>query len=1792
MGLEADTAETAALLARACLALDRDSEADELCSESERLAGHALKAAIPWRTVRAQLLARGGDHNSAQRIAEEAVDIAERTDLLVDHGDACLALATVLSASGDTAGARHAAERASELYELKGATALAENARSRIGVAIAAVRVDEHVSAVEPDTACVRVLRTMEATLHREEWDEFFGMYAPDVLVESRRKIVGFTQADLPSSDWPQSARSFHTSAGVLRARMNAVLAVRGERLAVTRLELSNMDTSPGAPKDEVLVLFGMNDEGRIALQLAFDVDDVDAAMAELEVQHARYEQEDPSTRANEAENACARVVRRMESAWRNEDWREGDNLVAPTVHVENRRKIVGVARGDLSSTEWIADARQFREPGMVRHRSSVLSIRDERLALTKVQVSTVDSSLGAPQDEMLILYGIDDNGRIALQVTFDSEDVDAALAELDAQYARLKPAPTRPLLENSASRVDRRCSSLFAERRWEEIAALWADDVTVDDRRRGLRLEGNYDHATGLVEVQAIADLGVQTMTSVAVAIRGERLALCRNRYSGRDQRPEAFYTEVLRIIEIDSSERCVASLAFDLDDLDAALAELDARYLAGEAAPHAHIWSVVAGAYAALDRHEMPPTTPDWVNIDRQRLALMGPGDAAAHLRAAWEVLPDFLIHVIAVHRLTDLGAVVTWFASGTSQQGFDIEQQGIGVLMVDDDLINHFELFDDVDLEAALATFDELSRPAPRLENAASRVLQRFHARFAAQNWTAVAEMMAEDHYSDDRRRVIGAGIRSGRDSQVEDLQGMSVDSWTLTPDVIAIRGDRLLLYQGRVSGYGEQTEALQWELLVIVETNADERITAWLVFDRDDIAAAFHELDTRYAAGEAAAYEETWSTISEVYAGFNRQELPATTPKWIYRDRRAVISTKAKDLAAYIDSAWDATPDLSIHVEAVHRLSDFGAVVTHTASGTNREGFGVEWRMIHIYTVDGTMISRCEMFDEQDLDAALARFDELHPSELPLKNAASQVYERLWNLFATGEWRAVTDLFTEDISNDDRRRVVNAGIEYGRDIQLENLRRLADIGATISAKVVATRGDRLILNRFRTTNSDLRLSEFDSEMLTIIETNVDGRIAAGALFDPDNIDAAFAELDARYLAGEAAPHSRTWRVITEAYAGMTRGELPPTTADLVNIDHRHGTPMGPDDGIAHLDASWRLAEGFTIYIEAVHRLSDFGAVFTRSSDATSKAGFDAEWRAIDLVTVDGDRISRGEIFGESDLDAALAKFEGLHPSAHPLENAATRVYGRYTGHFAARDWDTLIQMLAEDHRSEDRRPVANEGSRHGREAEIENLKTMADLGVISSSVHLATRGDRLALCRVLGTAGESFELEVLRIVEIDAEERMVARVVFSVDDLDAACEELDARYLAGQAATCAHTWSAITKANAVFNRREMFATTADWVNIDHRRVTGFAPGDQEAYVRATWDLAPDVKNRIVAVHRASHGGAVFTQALSATSRESFEAEWREVVLLMINGDAISRCEVFDEPDLDTALARFDELNQLAPQLENAATRTNAPIADAFNRRDLEGYLGTVTADARCDDRRKGLRHEDAFNAEFVRGLLAEAPEGWRLAIDPIAIRNQRLALSRHCYCDAGDAEGPIAVEALVLTEVDDAQLIYRAVVFDTDDVSAAFAELDARYVAGEAAAYARTWAVIVGAYAALNRHELPALSPDCVNVDHRRATAMAPGELIANVQASWDIAPDLRSHVEAVHRLTARGAVVTWVADGTSKEAFKAEWRAITVLIVDGELVSRVEVFDEADLGAAVVKFDELDGSDRR
>ena len=95
-------------------------------------------------------------------------------------------------------------------------------------------------------------------------------------------------------------------------------------------------------------------------------------------------------------------------------------------------------------------------------------------------------------------------------------------------------------------------------------------------------------------------------------------------------------------------------------------------------------------------------------------------------------------------------------------------------ISLLTVEGDLVNRCEIFDEADLDAALARFDELSRPAPRLENAASRVYERFRTHFAARDWDAMAEMLADNVSADDRRRVVNAGVRHGRDAVIANMR----------------------------------------------------------------------------------------------------------------------------------------------------------------------------------------------------------------------------------------------------------------------------------------------------------------------------------------------------------------------------------------------------------------------------------------------------------------------------------------------------------------------------------------------------------------------------------------------------------------------------------------------------------------------------------------------------------------------------------------------------------------------------------------------------------------------------------------------------------------------------------------------------------------------------------------------------------------------------------------------------------------------------------------------------------
>jgi predicted ATPase len=121
MGYREELSGTAAVLAQALLAQRRDEEAERFAELSRELApADELIAQVLWRGVRARCLAGRGLMEEAERLARQAVALAERSDFVNDRGDAMFDLGIVLRQAGRLQDARAALAEGLRLYERKG----------------------------------------------------------------------------------------------------------------------------------------------------------------------------------------------------------------------------------------------------------------------------------------------------------------------------------------------------------------------------------------------------------------------------------------------------------------------------------------------------------------------------------------------------------------------------------------------------------------------------------------------------------------------------------------------------------------------------------------------------------------------------------------------------------------------------------------------------------------------------------------------------------------------------------------------------------------------------------------------------------------------------------------------------------------------------------------------------------------------------------------------------------------------------------------------------------------------------------------------------------------------------------------------------------------------------------------------------------------------------------------------------------------------------------------------------------------------------------------------------------------------------------------------------------------------------------------------------------------------------------------------------------------------------------------------------------------------------------------
>jgi class 3 adenylate cyclase/tetratricopeptide (TPR) repeat protein len=123
----------ASVLGRSLCALGRYEEAEPLAELSrERGSEEDVATQALWRQVQARVRAHRGEHAEAERLAREAVEIAERTDGLNNQGDALCDLAEVLAAAGRGGEAAEVLAQALERYERKKNLAMVAQVRAKL----------------------------------------------------------------------------------------------------------------------------------------------------------------------------------------------------------------------------------------------------------------------------------------------------------------------------------------------------------------------------------------------------------------------------------------------------------------------------------------------------------------------------------------------------------------------------------------------------------------------------------------------------------------------------------------------------------------------------------------------------------------------------------------------------------------------------------------------------------------------------------------------------------------------------------------------------------------------------------------------------------------------------------------------------------------------------------------------------------------------------------------------------------------------------------------------------------------------------------------------------------------------------------------------------------------------------------------------------------------------------------------------------------------------------------------------------------------------------------------------------------------------------------------------------------------------------------------------------------------------------------------------------------------------------------------------------------------------------
>jgi hypothetical protein len=235
-------------------------------------------------------------------------------------------------------------------------------------------------------------------------------------------------------------------------------------------------------------------------------------------------------------------------------------------------------------------------------------------------------------------------------------------------------------------------------------------------------------------------------------------------------------------------------------------------------------------------------------------------------------------------------------------------------------------------------------------------------------------------------EDRRRHVLVSV--DLDGWIAERQRWARSAARQERRLVGTAGNRVALERVLVSS-GPADGRSEFEYLSLTEVDESGRIVDGVVFDLDDSRAAIREAWARWFAADATAAAVV-APIFECAEGWNDRD--SSRVRTVFADRVVVDDRRLAGVGllegadAYVDALaplWELAPDIQLEPCFVLALEHYGMVSAGRIFGTFPDAGPFENQLAWLFLFAGGRITRVEIFEIEDVDAALARFAELRP-----------------------------------------------------------------------------------------------------------------------------------------------------------------------------------------------------------------------------------------------------------------------------------------------------------------------------------------------------------------------------------------------------------------------------------------------------------------------------------------------------------------------------------------------------------------------------------------------------------------------------------------------------------------------------------------------------------------------------------------------------------------------------------------------------------------------------------------